>query len=193
MPNEVVKERLIAAATSLLSLTEDPASITVRQIANKAQANQAMINYYYGSKNDLIQQAIHRLLQDTMQSWQNMTDLSLPPRQKLEQMLLTLSDLMVQYGSFAKASIRHELTKGEIVTPVYILPVLKEIFADSKAEKELKIMAYQIISFMQLIFLRAEGFLKYTGADIADRAVRHEMIQMQLEWFLGGGGNEHKL
>lgn len=186
MKNEEIKNRLLQAAKQLLKEADQPETITARQIAAQANANLALINYHYKSKDDLINQAIGEIVQNTADRWKDMMDDSLPPKEKLEKMLIALSDMVMKYSKFTKISIQYELTKNQISLPYYLIPTLKEYFQDGKSETELKIIAYEIVSFLQLIFLRAEEFQKYTGENIQIKETRDKLIRMQISIFLGG-------
>ncbi|MGO0862351.1 TetR/AcrR family transcriptional regulator, partial [Clostridioides difficile] len=52
------KEQLINATVQLLTSNKDISSITAREIIAKANVNLAMINYYFKSKEALINTAI---------------------------------------------------------------------------------------------------------------------------------------
>ncbi len=44
------------------------------------------------------------------------------------------------------------LLKGEFTETIEILPLVKECLQGSKSDEECKIISYQLISFMQLVF-----------------------------------------
>lgn len=54
MKADSTKEQLINATIQLLSSHRDVSSITAREIVAKANVNLAMINYYFKSKEELI-------------------------------------------------------------------------------------------------------------------------------------------
>lgn len=52
------KDALLEATIELFKETEHPEKVTSRQIASRAGVNLAMINYYFGSKDELTSQAL---------------------------------------------------------------------------------------------------------------------------------------
>lgn len=190
MKNSNVKEQLIEATLELINTADEPGNITARQIAGKANVNLAMINYYFSSKDDLISQAIGKTIESSANKWKNMLQLDMPPKEKLRLMLYELTDMVVKQSRFTRVSIMHIITQQEITQPYYILPILKDFYVGRKSEFECKVIAYEIISFLQLIFMRSKDFYKYCGADILDQKTRHNLIDMQVELFLATNNEE---
>lgn len=185
MKNDEVKERLISAAAELLQEAKNPEKVTTRQIAERAETNQAMVNYYFESKDQLLTFAVGRIIANSADHFKTVPDTTLPPRERLRKMLYELCEEVVQYERYTKIYVPYILLEDEISAPPYILPILREYFNGAKTELECKVIAYQMISFMQLIFFRSETFYKYSGSDLHDREVRKQMIDMQLNLFLG--------
>ncbi len=61
-PADKVRDELIQAARELF-LNKEFKAVSVRQIADKARVNQAMVNYYFGSKQGLYLAMVDELLQ----------------------------------------------------------------------------------------------------------------------------------
>lgn len=179
-----IKELLIKTTIKLLNEFKSPSDITARQITGKANVNLAMINYYFNSKDELINIAVQRILENAANEWKDIVKIDINPKDKLKKMLNEFSILVIKYSSFTKTSILFDLTQAEILLPYYIIPVLKEYFSDNKSEYELKVIAYMIISFMQLVFIRSEAFFKYTGSDIMDDKVRYKTINIIIDNYL---------
>lgn len=184
MHNDNVKERLIQAAMELLTEIKNPSKITARQIANEAKANLAMINYYFSSKDALVNIAVSKLMADRANELKEIKDSDMPAKQKLKEFLVTMSDIAIDYSELTKPTIPYLLLEGEIELPYYILPIIKECFGDKRSETECRIIAYQLISFSQLVFYRSDDFLKYTGIDINDEKQRNALYQSILDIFI---------
>ncbi|WP_068786697.1 TetR/AcrR family transcriptional regulator [Paenibacillus phocaensis] len=188
MRNDDTKERLILATIKLLETSADPAQITARQICAAAQTNLAMINYCFKSKEELMNIAVQRMISEQAKSFAVSDEGS--PKEQLRSMLYHLCDTTVQYDRFSRVSVPFILLQEEISHPLEILPYLKKYFAGQKNETECRVIAYQIVAFMQLVFLRADEFFKYSGINIRDTAERHAFIDMQLNLFLGDENDE---
>jgi len=107
------------------------------------------------------------------------------PKEQLKEMLYNLCDITISFMQFTKISIPYILLQAEISLPLDVLPLIKEHFLNKKSETECRVIAYQMVSFMQLIFLRSEDFFKYSGIDILKIEQRKKLIDMQLNIFLG--------
>lgn len=193
------KKLLLNAAVELLGEKQAPEEITARQIASKANTNLALISYYYKSKDALINAAIAQIFDAAADNWQDTVDETLPPKEKLVQALIIFSDIAVKYEPFTKSFLRYELLENEITTPLFILPYINEYYGNSKAEYEMRLLAYQIVSVLQMILLQSNNFMKYMGGNLSDKAHRDKLIKKHVDQLLypenknelsGGNSNE---
>ncbi|WP_312642645.1 TetR family transcriptional regulator [Hydrogenoanaerobacterium sp.] len=171
-----VKEKLLQAAAELMKIAERPEAITSRDIAAKAGVNLAMINYYFSSKDELMYLTAAEIIKEEADAWAQGKDTDSSPYQRLRQMLIELSDITIQFSRFTKISVEYELIKADIVLPQYILPLIREICGNKRSEFEMRLTAYEIMSFLQVLFLRSDAFFQYAGTDIHNRDHRIQMI-----------------
>jgi AcrR family transcriptional regulator len=190
MQSDNVKEHLITATMKLLAESKNPGKITARQIAAEADANLAMINYYFNSKDALVNTAVNKLMADRANELKEIRDSDVPVKQKLEAFLIAMSDITMDYSELSKPTIPYLLLEGGIELPYHILPMIKECYGDKKSETECRIIAYQLISFAQLIFFRSDEFAKYTGIDINDKNQRDNLLKTILGTFMGSNQKE---
>jgi len=61
--------------------------ITVRKIAAKAEINAALINYHFGSKENLISQAIDVILGDARKAFEHLDNTDIEPAERLKKFL----------------------------------------------------------------------------------------------------------
>jgi len=184
MASDNVKKQLIQATMKLLTESKNPSKITARQIASTADANLAMINYYFSSKDALVNIAVNKLMEDRANELKEIRNSNVSAKQKLKEFLITMSDITIDYSELTKPTIPYLLLEGEIELPYYILPMIKEFCKDKRSETECRIIAYQLISFSQLVFYRSDEFLKYTGIDISDKNQRDTMLKTVLDIFI---------
>jgi AcrR family transcriptional regulator len=176
------KTRIVKATMDILNEIHDIDKITVRQIAEKANVGVGLVNYHFRTKENLIQQAIGTTM-GKMADTLNMLDVNMAdtPEKKLKTMLKKLSDFGVQYSKFMKVSIAYELQYGNMQAPLYLVPVLREIFGKQKDEIEIRIIALQILTTMQSVYLRSTEFQLYTGMDINNAIQRNKLIDMLVD------------
>lgn len=188
MKSDSTKEQLINATIQLLSSHRDVSSITAREIVAKANVNLAMINYYFKSKEELINISIKKFLKRHMDEYKATHDTkNLAPKQQLREILIAFFDFIGEHSQFIKISVPYILIQEEIVYPFEILPLIKAHYENQnnkKTEVEYRTIAYQITSFIQLLFLRSNAFFKYSGIDILNVEQRNGLIDFQLDLLL---------
>lgn len=187
MSREDQKKDILKASLELLRGTDCPEKITSRQIAAQAGVNVAMINYYYGSKDNLISQAVAGILEEASAVFVSPPNPEAPPKERLRQILRNICLVVLKYRRYTKIYVPHLLLSDEITLPQYILPEIREYFKARRNEKECRIIAYQIISFMQLAFYRSDDFLRYAGIDLSEEQACCRLVDWELDVFLTGG------
>ncbi|HEX3039199.1 MAG TPA: TetR family transcriptional regulator [Caproiciproducens sp.] len=190
MGNEDAAKQLLAAAAELLEEAEKPEEITSRQIAARAGVNLALINYYFQSKDKLLFDAVGKIMERSADSFLAEPKTVIPPKERLRKMLYELCETVVKYQKFTAIYVPHIVLHDDILAPLYILPILREYFGERRTELECRIIAYQMITYMQVAFFRADAFQKYTGLDIMDASVSRELIDMELKLLLGEDNND---
>lgn len=180
------KERLMNTVVGLLLENKDVSRITNRQIAEMADVNSAMINYYYQSRENLLNMAVTHCMESTAGKLFEVTDKNDSPSQRIRTMIKAISTFSFGNYSLSTLSIAADIKAGSIYTSSLILPLLKEIFPN-KSEAELKVTALQIVVPMQIIFLNAENYKKYLSADIYDEAGRNKLLDSMIDNILKGG------
>lgn len=181
-----VKEQLIEATIKLLNNGENTNKITARKIVAEANVNLSMINYYFNSKDALINCAVGKILEEKAEELMEIRKKDLPAEDMLREFLVKISDNLIKYADIVKPSIPYILLQGNFEQTYQILPLVKKCLSDQKSELECRVIAYQLVSFMQLVFYRSEEFMKYSGVDIYDENQRNQMIIMQLKLLLPG-------
>lgn len=184
MKGKDTKELLIITSMDLLRNSEDINNVTVRDIIGKAGVNVSMINYHFGSKDELIKIALLRLIEDKANDMvvvcNNMED----PRMALFQYLSDMTESVLSTEKYTRAIMPAVLLKDPIAVPEYIVPLISACFNGSRSLQECRLIAFEIITFLQIIFYRMHDFSIYTGIDINDKDTRSKLISDQLEIFI---------
>lgn len=170
------KQRILDVTIRMLSEQKDTGNITVRQIAKEANANSALINYYFGSKEKLLNKAVEVCMADMANkiSFNKLENDS--PVERLRNMVKGIASFAVNNYYLSDIIISTELKFGNLSSIQIILPLLREIFEGSKTEDELKLLTLQVITPFQIIFLHAPEYKEYLGKDIFDEKQRNELI-----------------
>ncbi len=81
------KDRILDVTLDILR-KEGFEKITVRRIAEQAEVNVASVSYYFGSKENLISNALEVILKDARKAFEFLYDESLGPRERLKRFLV---------------------------------------------------------------------------------------------------------
>ncbi|MGW8115296.1 TetR/AcrR family transcriptional regulator [Caproicibacterium sp. NSD3] len=192
MKDENQKVALLKATIELLKEAEQPEKVTSRQIASRAGVNLAMINYYYGSKEALTSQAVSGILDVSAGIFQSPGNPSESPKERLRHIFIEICQIVVKYQRYTKLYVPHLLLEDEITLPQLILPEIRDHFGMKRSEAECRIIAYEMISFLQLAFYRTDAFMRYTGIDLTKEGMTIELIDWELELFLPDSGKNNK-
>lgn len=175
------KERIMDTVVNLLLESKDINKITTRQIAELANVNSALINYYYQSKDNLVLKAVEICMENMVtklsdKDLKNQTHVS-----RLKNMIKEISTFAFNNYYLSEIAISAELKNGGINTIKIILPLLKQIFKENKTEMELKLMAMQLVTPMQMIFLNAKEYTEYLSIDIFNEKFRNELLDQMID------------
>lgn len=179
------KDRIVKAAIDILEEEKDVNKITVRRIAEKAQVGIGLINYHFQSKEKLLNEAIGMTMAEIAEQWiKTAADRSMEPVEKLKKMLKELTDFGMRYQKFIRISASYQLLQGDMDTPLYLIPIMREISGSEKDERELRIIALALISTLQTVFLRAGNFKAYVGYDLNVEMHRNKVIDILVDHFI---------
>jgi AcrR family transcriptional regulator len=95
------KETILNAALKLIT-TEGLEKVTLRKIASCAEVNLALINYYFGSKDKLINESLKLLLADFKEHFHILDDMSIRPKQRLKKFLKQYAASIFNYPELVK-------------------------------------------------------------------------------------------
>ncbi|OPH47151.1 transcriptional regulator [Paenibacillus ferrarius] len=90
------KEKIMHAILELAK-KEGFESITIRKIAQVSGTNVSLVNYYFGSKENLISESIKLILNSFQHTFAVLDDPSLPAKERLKQFLLDYLLVIRQY------------------------------------------------------------------------------------------------
>ena len=190
MAHHDTKRKLIDATKRLLTSNTLPENLTARQISTEAGTNLAMINYCFKSKDGLLKIAIDEIIAEEFDQNSHMDTQGISAKEQLRNLLLHICNAMIKYRELTKLSIPYLILNDEFSLPLDLLPYIKMHFGAKKSETECRVIAFQMVYTMQLIFYRAEDFHKYSGIDITNGQQLQDFLDLQLNLFLGGVDDE---
>ncbi|MGG3307435.1 TetR/AcrR family transcriptional regulator [Paenibacillus lautus] len=90
------KEKILQTTLDVIK-REGFESVTIRKIASRSDANIALVNYYFGSKDKLINEAIKGLLIGFRDTFDVLDHVSVPPKERLKLFLTRYVQVIQQY------------------------------------------------------------------------------------------------
>ncbi len=187
MANQDTRRKLIDTTKRLLTDGTPLETLTARQISAEAGTNLAMINYSFKSKDELLKIAIDEIIAEEFDQHSHLDTPNISAKEQLRELLLHVCHAMIKYRELTKLSIPYLMLNDEISLPLDILPFIKKHFGARKNETDCRVIAFQMVYTMQLIFYRADDFRKYSGIDIMNKQQLQDLIDAQLDLFLGDG------
>lgn len=104
------KENILNTTLELIT-TEGLENVTLRKIAASANVNLALINYHFGSKDKLVNEALKRLIASLKKLFIILDDFSMPPKERLKTFMIQHATSVLQYP----ALVREVFGKGDVI------------------------------------------------------------------------------
>lgn len=175
------KERILDTVVQMLMEGKDVKSMTVRQLAELAQVNSALINYHYHSKENLLREAVSVCMDSMAHQVFEGDHTGQAPADQLKKMLVSIADFASKNAHLAKILIGSELKHGNLNTSQAMLPLLMEHFKGQKTDRELKMIAIQLVVPMQVLLLHEEAYIQYLLIDLKDPEERREWLEKMVD------------
>lgn len=184
---QLTKDKLVDAAFELMEKAEDPMAVTSREIAARADVKPAMINYCFGSRENLIYNAFQKQYLNFLKDKEveKVINSDLPPDQVLKRLHYAVADCLVKNHTFTKAITGFVLFKRDLGQESFSFNYVKKAFKGRKTDAECKLIAYELSTMMQLIIYRKEDIKKDFGIDLDDSEQLRHYIDMRVDLLLG--------
>lgn len=175
------KKRILDTMVRLLMERKDVNKITIRQIAEHAEVNSALINYYYQSKENLVYKAVELCMENTAKKIFDNDMQDANPVTRLKNMIKAFANFVFENYYLSEIAVANEIKHGSINTSTTIVPLLSEIFQDTKPDAELKLIALQMIVPMQVMFLYADEYKGHLKKDLFNEELRSELLDQMID------------
>jgi TetR/AcrR family transcriptional regulator, regulator of cefoperazone and chloramphenicol sensitivity len=183
MENEGIeaKERILNTVIKMLTEGMDVNKITIRTIAEHANVNSALINYYFQTKENLLIKAVEACMLKMSDMIYEKDTQNEPPADRVKRILKNISTFSLSNYALAEIAISVELKHGCFYTTQMIMYMLMRIYQKTKTDVEIKLMALQLIAPLQVILLNAKEYQRYLQEDIYDEKKRNELIDIMID------------
>lgn len=183
------KERILSATLNIIG-EEGFQNVTVRKIAVRARVNVAAVNYHFGSKERVVNEALRYMTGSFRDCFKLLRDPEFSPEDRLRNFLRSYSAMVFHYPDVFKNLIRQVINNTLI--PVEYLEFLRgEGFEEFKyAVTELKgpgqdemllfMRFFQTISSVSVPVLLGPYMRKLSGVDYSEEEIRNRYVEVVL-------------
>ncbi len=183
----ITKEKLIDAAFALMEEADDPFNVTSRQIAERAGTKPSMINYCFGSRENLLYQTFQKQYMSFLNESEirDIIDSDITPKELIKRLHFVVAKCLVENPKFTKAITGHVLFNRDLSKESFTYPYVKKHYAGKKTDEECKLIAYELSAMMQLIIYRKEDIKRDFGIDLDNDKELKKFIGMRVDLLLG--------
>lgn len=183
----ITKEKLIDAAFALMEEADDPFNVTSRQIAERAGTKPSMINYCFGSRENLLYQTFQKQYMSFLNESEirEIIDSDITPKELIKRLHFVVAKCLVENPKFTKAITGHVLFNRDLSKESFTYPYVKKHYAGKKTDEECKLIAYELSAMMQLIIYRKEDIKRDFGIDLDNDKELRKYIGMRVDLLLG--------
>ena len=182
----ITKDKLIDATFALMEEADDPLNVTSRQIAERAGTKPSMINYCFGSRENLIYQTFQKQYLDFLKE-EPIAELiasDISPKELLKKLHFIVAKCLVENPKFTKAISPFVLFERDLSKESFSFPYVKKHYAGRKTDRECRLIAYELSSMMQLMICRKEDIKRDFGIDLDNAKELKKYIDMRIDLLL---------
>jgi len=180
------KERLIDVTIKMICEGKKPSEITVKQITEKAEVGNGMVNYHFQSKDNLVRLAVKKVMNCATKSLGKKIELkeNEPPIERLTTILKEVVNFIANNSEISKIAILDDLESNQgnahlLSSEESYNKCLKELYGDNM--HKLWIKNYLIAGYINYIFLKAENIKNEMGFDFYNKEDREKSIETLVE------------
>lgn len=183
---EITKEKLIAATEKLIANCDDPFKVTSRQIAEESGMQAAMINYSFGSRENLIYEVFHRYYKAALHDAdvEKILASKISPKDKLKKLHFLIAHFLIENHKLTRAITNLILFSRDLSEDSVSYGFIKQHFKGTRTDSECRLIAYELSTMMQLIIYRKDDIKTGMGIDLdKDKQLKH-YIDMRIDLLL---------
>lgn len=175
--NENIKDHIIHITTGLIEeYNGDTECITARMIAEKAGVGLGLVNYHFGSKDNLITECVQRIITDVVNEFRMDEELK-TDKERLTVCAIRVFDFLFEHSAISRISILGDFNNytencNSIRTQQGFMNLLKEKSDDEDRGTKVFILT----AAMQIAFLGSKTLKKTQKFDLTKKEDRNAYI-----------------
>lgn len=189
---ELTKKNLIDSTIRLMEKMESPLGVTSREIAREAKCTPSMINYCFGSREELIYSAFQQIYIgfQNSQTVENIKSEQLTPKEFLKEVYFQGAKFLTANYNFAKAISGFVLFKRDLAQESFTYKYVYEHYKGTKTEAECKFISYELSAMMQLVVYRMADIKESFGIDLKKDEEIRKLINLRVDLLLSDSFDE---
>ena len=182
----ITKEKLVDATFALMEEADDPLNVTSRQIADRAGVKPSMINYCFGSRENLIYQTFQKQYMGFLKDKdvEKLIASDIAPKDLLKKLHFIVAKCLVENPKFTKAITGYVLFNRDLSQESFSFPYVKKHYSGEKTDEECRLIAYELSAMMQLIVFRKDDIRESFGIDLNNDEELQKYIDMRVDLLL---------
>lgn len=183
---QLTKEKLLDSTFRLMEETDDPLNVTSRQIASYADVKPSMINYCFGSRENLIYQVFNNRYLSFLDNnkVKKIISSDLPPAEILKKLHFAVAEVLISNPKFTKAITPFVLFKRDLSKESASYPYVYKHYGGRRSEAECKLIAYEMSTMMQLIICRKDDIRDSFGINLDNKKELKKFIDLRIDLLL---------
>lgn len=185
------KEKIIKVTMDIIA-DEGFQNITIRKIAARAQVNIAAVNYHFGSKDAVIDEALKTVTTQLKDTYSVLADTDVDIIVRLENFLRSYTNILFQYPDVIKNMIDHAIHnrsfKEQAEYAIFLktegVDLLKSAIGQMHPEEGegfLYVKTLHLISALSWPILMGENATEMIGIDLRNDELREMHVKLLLE------------
>lgn len=189
---QTTRERILYAALELIG-KEGVQRVTIRKIAAAAGVNVAAVNYYFGSKDNVINEALVILTDQLTKSFDCLDDVTMPPPERLRNFLRNYADATLKYADVFRGFIQ-QVTQHDEVSFEYSefmkkvgWEKLKVVLSESTGIQDEGILVmkiFQMFSSLSFPVMLGDEIRMLERIDYCNEMYRNQYVELLLDALL---------
>jgi len=185
------KEKIINVTMDIIA-EEGFHSITIRKIAARAQVNIAAVNYHFGSKDAVIDEALKTVTTQLKSTYGVLKDTNIDIKPRLEKFLKSYTEVLFKYPDIMKNMIDHaihnSIFKEQADYAIFLktegIDLLKTAISQihpGKSDEFLYVKTLHMVSALSWPILMGENMKEIMGIDLSDPELKKLHVKLLLE------------
>lgn len=182
-----VKERIISVTTELINqYNGETKDITSRMIAEKANVGLGLINYHFGSKNNLITECVQRIIGKVVAGFRMNQEFQ-DDKSRLTASATYVFDFLFEYSAICRISILGDFQNYTTdCNSVHTQQGFSCFLKNDIPGKDKSLLIFVLTAAMQVAFLGADSIKQVLGYDFNKPEDRADYIKRLIDILFNG-------